>query len=169
MSSRIADVIWPEDRSALLSDAYELRGKRGIELLLHMGSFDLWRGSLAQMRGDSPADVASAGKDGANAERFLQALAVSRAFDLITPRCAETIRLAYFDGRDVQQIAQTLETSTRYSATLVDNCMKRLFEVASIIYGELSCDDADDVEPETHPAIPSTARADRDTTPAERK
>jgi hypothetical protein len=162
-------MIWPEDRSRLIADAYELRETKGIALLLRMGSFDLWRGSLAQMRGDLPASTVTTETDGENAERFLQTLAVSRAFDVMPPKCAETMRLAYFDGRAVQGIAEELETSGRYAATLVENCTKQLFEVASVIYQELSLDDADEAEPETHAVIPLSARSDHDSSPAHHK
>jgi len=162
-------MIWPEDRSRLIADAYELRETKGVALLLRMGSFDLWRGSLAQMRGDSSAGTLTTGTDGANTERFLQTLAVSRAFDVMPPKCAETIRLEYFDGRWVQEIAEELETSTRYAATLVENCTKQLFEVATVIYQELSSDEADEAEPDTHALVPLSVRADHDTSPAQRK
>jgi hypothetical protein len=162
-------MIWPEDRSRLVADAYELRQTTGISLLLRMGSFNLWRGNLAQMRGDWPADTLTTEAGAADAERFLQTLAVSRAFDVLPPKCAETIRLKYFEGRSVEEIAAELETAARYAATLIENCTNRLFEAASAVFEELSSDNAAEAEPDTHGTIPLSARADHDTTPAQSK
>jgi hypothetical protein len=162
-------VNWPADPSSLIADANALRGTKGIALLLRMGSFDLWRGSLAQMRGDSSAVVATTRTDGSKAERFLRTLAVSQALDSMPPKCTEMIRLAYFEGRDVHRIAQDLQKSVRYAANLVDNCTERLLEAASAIYQELSRDDSDEAEPNTHSPIPLSARAEYDDTSAERK
>jgi hypothetical protein len=121
-------MIWPEDRTRFFADAYALRGAKGVPLLLHMGSFDLWRGNLAQMRGDSPAEgVTSATSEDANTERFLQTLALSRAFDAVPQKCAEVVRLATLkDG--TKPVANALES---------EECMQRLLAVASTIYQEL--------------------------------
>ena len=151
---------WPEDRSRLIADAYELRGKKGVALLSRMGSFDLWRGSLSLMRGDSQTEVAADAPGAANPERFLQTLSVSRALDRLTDPCTEVLRLAYFGTRD---------GSVHYDRNLVEICTKRLLVVAAAIYQELSTDEADEFESDTNAAIPLSTRADYDPTPAERK
>jgi len=160
---------WPEDPSRLITDAYAIRAATGVPLLLNMGSFDLWRGSLAQMRGDSPAEVVSASIDGANTERFLQTLAVSRALETIPQKCAAVVRLAYFEDGGVEQVANSFEVSSRYAADLVEKCTTRLLAAASTIYEELSFDDMYEGETGDHPAIHLSARADYDHTRAERK
>jgi hypothetical protein len=123
---------WPHDRSRLFADAYALRGAKGVPLLLGMGSFDLWHGSLGQMRGDSPAEAVISANEDANTERFLQTLALSRALDAVPQKCAEVVRLAYLKDGD-KQIANALES---------EQCTERLLAVASAIYRELFSGDA---------------------------
>src|SRR5438270_7696860 len=120
-----------------------------------MGSFDLWRGNLGQMRGDSPGGTAPTPQNGANSERFLQTLAVSRAFDRMPSKCAEVLRLAYTEGLDVHQMANELSSSVWYTAEQVDNCTQRLFAVAAVIYEELSqsTDDSDEAEAHSRSGI----------------
>ena len=151
---------WQEDRSRLIANAYELRGNQGVALLSRMGSFDLWRGSLARMRGDSPAEVTTDTSDAAHTERFLQALSVSRALDAMPDECAEVLRLAYVDSRD---------GSVRYDQKLAEFCTKRLLVIATVIYQKLSAEEADEFESDTKAAIPLSTRDDYDRTPAERK
>jgi hypothetical protein len=153
-------VNWHEDRSRLIADAYELRGNQGVALLSRMGSFDLWRGSLARMRGDSPTEVATDSSDAANTERFLQALSVSRALDAMPDECAEVLRLACFDRRD---------GSVRYDQKLAEFCTKRLLVIATVIYQKLSSEEAEEFESDTNAAIPPSTRTGYNRTPAERK
>ena len=129
-----------------------------------MGSFDLWRGNLGQMRGDSPGGTAPTPQNGANSERFLQTLAVSRAFDRMPSKCAEVVRRAYMEKHDREHVAKDFGTS----ADFIEFCTERLFEVASDLYEELSSGDIDEFESDTHSAIPLSTHADHET-PAERK
>jgi hypothetical protein len=159
-------VTWPpDDSSHLIAAAYELRGKEGSALLSGMGLFDLWRGNLAAMRGDSPtAPVTKVGEAG-DADRFLQALAVSRSFEYLPPRCEAVIRLVYFEGRDTLQVAQELETTFRYAEKLVDTCTRRLFEISENVYRELVQPPDEPMSNEERaepPAIPPSARSDDD-------
>ena len=151
---------WPEDRFRLIADAYELRGKKGVALLSRMGSFDLWRGSLARMRGDSSTEVAPDTSDAVSTERFLQALSVSRALDAMPDECAEVLRLAYFDRRD---------GADHYDRKRAEFCTQRLLVLATDIYQKLSSEEADEFESDTNAAIPLSARSDYDPAPAERK
>lgn len=169
MSSRISGMTWPEDPSRLITDAYTMRAATGVPLLLNMGSFDLWRGSLAQMRGDSPAEVVSAEMDGPNTERFLQTLAVSRALESIPQKCGAVLRLAYGDDGSVEQVANSFEISSRYAADLVEKCTSRLLAAASTIYDDLSFDDRYEAETGDHSPIHLSARADSDHTHTEHK
>jgi hypothetical protein len=166
-------VTWPpEDASGVIADAFELRGQKGSDLLSRMGRFDLWRGDLAAMRGDTPATPAKDRDNDVNADRFLQTLAVSRALNELEPRCATVVRLVYSERSDLGHVASELDTSLRYAETLVRNCTQRLFEVAKNLYGEMiqsSEEEAEKEERGSPPAIPLPARADYDRIPAERK
>ena len=156
----------PEDITGVITEAYELRSRKGSDLLLRMGSFDLWRGNLAEMRGDSPMEPASETDNAGDTDQFLQTVAISRAFDFLQPRCAEVLRLVYVEGRDVGQLANEAES-------LVGNCLHRLVEVAWKIYREL-------IEPsgaatpvqadrDTHPATSLSVQADYERIASERK
>ena len=45
------------------------------------------------------------------------------------PRCRETLKLHYFDGRSASEVARELETTTRYAEKLIHNCLKRVREI----------------------------------------
>jgi len=163
----------PEDMPRVISDAYELRGRKGSALLSRMGLFDLWRGNLAEMRGDPPIEAVSETDNAGDTDQFLQTLAVSRAFELLQPRCAEVLQLVYRDGRDVGQVADDLETTYQYAGKLIENCSRRLFEVAGKVYREI-IEPSDESKPgqvdrDTQSAAPLSARADYDGIAVERK
>lgn len=94
-----------------------------------MGGFDLWRGNLSEMRGDSENSTASASRESADTDRFLQTLAISRAFDNLPPKCEAAIRLACVDGRDISHVTNKLN--------VVPNCVRRLLLIAEDQYREL--------------------------------
>jgi hypothetical protein len=119
-----------------------------------MGSFDLWRGNLGEMRADSPMKPAADTGKARDIERFLQTLAVSRSFDYLPPKCEAAIRHYYVEDRDAEHLPNELETTP--AEKLVENCARRLFAIASNIYRELS-----ELSDETPPH-----RAERDTHPA---
>jgi len=163
----------PEDIPGVITEAYELRGRKGGDLLSRMGSFDLWRGNLAEMRGDSPMEPAPETDNAADIDQFLQTLAISRAFDILQPRCAEVLRLSYVEGRDIGQVANELDTTYRYAESMVANCLHRLVEVAWKVYREL-IEPSDAATPgqadrDTHPATSLSVRADYDGIASERK
>jgi len=133
------------------------------------------------MRGDLPTAVVSVETDVPNAEQFLQTLAVSRALEAIPPRGAEILRLAYVENASIQEVADAIETSSRYAAKLLESYTTRLLAVAEAIYQALSSAGVNenslgtpsiigrghDDETAAEPRIPS--RSDYDETPAEHK
>lgn len=164
----------PEDTSSVIADAYELRELKGSDLLLRLGDFDLWRGNLAEMRGDSPMEPAADEGNTGDMDRFLQTLAVSRSFELLQPKCQKALRLAYVEGRNAGQLANELDISDRYAEKMVANCARHLFEAALNVYRGLlqQLDEAtpDEAEREARPATPlSSVLLPNDSIPAERK
>jgi hypothetical protein len=131
-------VTWPpEDISRVIANAYALRGSKGSDLLSRMGSFDLWRGNLAEMRGDSQIEAAPDSTEPADADQFLQTLAVSRAFDYLPRKCEIAIRLVYGEGRDIGDMANELDATHRDGLESVPNCVRRLLVIANDRYLEL--------------------------------
>jgi hypothetical protein len=131
-------VTWPpEDISRVIANAYALRGSKGGDLLARMGSFDLWRGNLAEIRGDSDIEAAPDSTEPADADLFLQTLAVSRAFEYLPRKCEMAIRLAYVEGRDLGHVANERNTTNRDGLEVVPNCVRRLFAIADATYREL--------------------------------
>jgi hypothetical protein len=173
MSSRIERVTWPpEDTTRVIAEAYAVRNRTGSDLLFSMGLFDLWRGNLAEMRGDVPQDPTPMDADAADADRFLQTLAVSRSLEYLDPRCEEVIRLTYVEGRSAQQVAEVIETTSRYAEKRVPYCTLRLFEIAEKIYRALTDPSAqalDHAERDISTAAPFSSRAGYEGTPAEHK
>jgi hypothetical protein len=127
--------MWPpEDISSVIANAHALRGSKGGDLLYLMGSFDLWRGNLAEMRGDPQIGVASDSTEPADADQFLQTLAVSRALDHLPRKCQIAIRLAYVDGGDIGHVANETNGDGH---EVVANCTRRLLAIANTTYQEL--------------------------------
>jgi RNA polymerase sigma factor (sigma-70 family) len=62
-------------------------------------------------------------------ERRAMELTVQKALRYLQPRCRETLKLHYFDGRSASEVARELETTTRYAEKLIHNCLKRVREI----------------------------------------
>jgi RNA polymerase sigma factor (sigma-70 family) len=52
-------------------------------------------------------------------------LAARQAFTCLTARCQLTLRLRYFEGYTVPEIATALHTSPKYAAKLVSRCLRQ--------------------------------------------
>jgi RNA polymerase sigma factor (sigma-70 family) len=63
------------------------------------------------------------------AETFANSMTVRQAIRYLQPRCRETLRLHYFEGRSSAEVARELETTTRYAEKLIHNCLKRVREI----------------------------------------
>lgn len=74
---------------------------------------------------DMELDPASIGV----ADKLARELTVAQALSYLQPRCRETLRLHYYDGRSAVDVARVLETTTRYAEKLIHNCLKRLREI----------------------------------------
>lgn len=62
-------------------------------------------------------------------EKRAMEMTVQQALAYLQPRCRETLRLHYFDGRSAAEVAKELETTTRYAEKLIHNCLKRVREI----------------------------------------
>jgi hypothetical protein len=108
--------------------AFVLPGESGVDLLLRLGTYDVWRGDLAAMRDDVPRAAATesvsppTADNVAGAERLYDALRMKKALAYLQPRCLETLRLRYLEGRDVDE-------------KLVANCRRRSYEIMNNIDG----------------------------------
>lgn len=74
---------------------------------------------------DDRSDPSSVGL----AETFATSMTVRQAMRYLQPRCRETLRLHYFEGRSSGEVARELETTTRYAEKLIHNCLKRVREI----------------------------------------
>lgn len=88
-----------------------------------------WR---AQGRVESlPEDYLEHSDPGSHAlpEKRAMEMTMQQALAYLQPRCRETLRLHYFDGRSAAEVARELETTTRYAEKLIHNCLKRVREI----------------------------------------
>jgi RNA polymerase sigma factor (sigma-70 family) len=88
-----------------------------------------WR---AQGRTESlPDDYANAcdPKTTGAAEDHAMRLTMSKVLGYMQPKCRETLRLHYFDGRSANDIAKELETTPRYAEKLIHTCLRRAREI----------------------------------------
>lgn len=63
------------------------------------------------------------------AEQFALQITIQQALRYLQPRCRETLRLHYFEGRSANEVARELETTNRYAEKLIHNCLKRVREI----------------------------------------
>jgi DNA-directed RNA polymerase specialized sigma24 family protein len=56
-------------------------------------------------------------------------MTIQQALGYLQPRCRETLRLHYFEGRSAGEVAREMETTTRYAEKLIHNCLKRVREI----------------------------------------
>ena len=59
-------------------------------------------------------------------------IAAREALDCLAPRCREILRLRYFEGCTVAEVATRLGLKTKYAAKLITNCLRR----AEKLYGQ---------------------------------
>lgn len=62
-------------------------------------------------------------------EKRVLEMTIQQALGYLQPRCRETLRLHYFDGRSATEVARELETTRRYAEKLIHNCLKRVREI----------------------------------------
>lgn len=62
-------------------------------------------------------------------EKHAMELTIQKALGYLQPRCRETLRLHYFDGRSASEVGRELDTTTRYAEKLIHNCLKRVREI----------------------------------------
>ncbi|HUP46505.1 MAG TPA: sigma-70 family RNA polymerase sigma factor [Thermoanaerobaculia bacterium] len=62
-------------------------------------------------------------------EKRATEMTIQQALGYLQPRCRETLKLHYFDGRSASEVARELETTTRYAEKLIHNCLKRVREI----------------------------------------
>lgn len=63
------------------------------------------------------------------AERFAMQMTMQQVLGYLQPRCQETLRLHYFDGRSAIEVARELDTTHRYAEKLIHNCLARAREI----------------------------------------
>ena len=88
-----------------------------------------WRG---QGRSESlPEDYLEHSDPGSHSlpEKRAMEMTIQQALGYLQPRCRETLRLHYFEGRSASEVARELETTTRYAEKLIHNCLKRVREI----------------------------------------
>ena len=56
-------------------------------------------------------------------------MTVQKVLGYMHPKCRETLRLHYFDGRSAGDGAKEMETTNRYAEKLIHNCLKRVREI----------------------------------------
>jgi len=67
------------------------------------------------------------------AEQFAMKMTMNKVLGYLQPRCRETLRLHYFEGRSAVDVAKELETTNRYAEKLIHNCLRRAREIYTSI------------------------------------
>jgi RNA polymerase sigma factor (sigma-70 family) len=67
------------------------------------------------------------------ADEFTLRMTIRQVLKYLQPRCRETLRLHYFEGRSANEVAVELATTHRYAEKLIHNCLKRAREIYKTI------------------------------------
>lgn len=63
------------------------------------------------------------------AEKLSMIITMQQALEYLQPRCRETLYLHYYEGRSANDVAISLDTTSRYAEKLIHNCLKRVREI----------------------------------------
>ena len=58
-------------------------------------------------------------------ETLPQELVAREAFACVTSKCQIALRLRYYEGYSIREVATELQTSAKYAAKLVSRCLKQ--------------------------------------------
>ncbi|HEY4643008.1 MAG TPA: hypothetical protein VII75_16835 [Thermoanaerobaculia bacterium] len=95
-----------EARDEVIRLAFELEGKAAVEILLQLGTLDLWRGNLSAMRGDVPASEPETESpirpDAATrADELYASMFMKDALGYLSPQCREVLYVRYVEHRSM--------------------------------------------------------------------
>ena len=124
----------------IVAEAFALSSARGADLLARLGSFKVWQGDLATMRGDHPREPAPDGEpeSAQPIPGFVDALVLARAIERLQPVCRAALAAVYAGHKDAGSLAADLDTDAAYAEKIMSNCEQRLLE----IYHSLAKDSA---------------------------
>jgi RNA polymerase sigma factor (sigma-70 family) len=60
------------------------------------------------------------------AEQMAIVITMRQALDYLPPRCRETLHMHYYEGLSANEVAHSLDTTSRYAEKLIHNCLKRV-------------------------------------------
>jgi len=63
------------------------------------------------------------------AEKLAMIITMQQALNYLQPRCRETLYLHYYEGKSANEVADSLDTTSRYAEKLIHNCLKRVREI----------------------------------------
>lgn len=114
----------------VIRQAFALSQARGVQLLSLLGSFDVWRGDLAEMRDDSPRTEEKNGPEQptvANGGTLAEVLLMSRAIEILDSDCRTALSKAYEVAQGMPDNKPSREdTAERERASA---CKRRLVEL----------------------------------------
>lgn len=120
----------------VVSEAFALSNSRGANLLARLGEFNVWRGDLATMRGDSPR-ISDTSEEVTGSERtislFLDTLLLARAIELLPPVCRAALSAVYAERKNITSLATELDGNPADAERLTANCERRLMEAYEML------------------------------------
>jgi RNA polymerase sigma factor (sigma-70 family) len=66
-------------------------------------------------------------------DRFALEMTIQKVLGYLQPKCRDTLRMHYFEGRSASEIAIVLETTTRYAEKMIHKCLQRAREIYATI------------------------------------
>lgn len=116
----------------IVAEAFALSNARGADLLVRLGTFRVWQGDLATMRGDDPrgSNASDEAEEAASArDVLLDTLVLAKAIELLQPICRAALAAVYVERKDSSSLAADLDTEPAYAQRIMTNCEQRLLEI----------------------------------------
>ena len=125
-----------QSRDEVIRLAFELEGKPPAEILLQLGTLDVWREDLSAMRGDTPPTEVSEPvtplHDDADVqtEKLYAGITMRNALQYLTEKCRDVLYLRHVEQWEIGALADEFETSVDDADQLISNCRQRAYQLA---------------------------------------
>lgn len=147
----------------VIRQAFALSHARGAALLSLLGDFKVWRGDLAEMRGDSPRTetIESGHPAVSNGSALADVLLMSRAIELLDADCRTALSGAYGIAEASPSAVASRKTMDTAERQRVSACKRRLVELYAKLHATTGSVVPEWVAEREHAAIASHGRRRR--------
>jgi len=142
----------------LIRLALDMPDKAGLAVLLRLGTYDVWRGSLTEMRRDQPSEPATyeaptKPENSERAARLFDVLVMRRAIGCMDERCRTLLWMQHVERQNFAAIARQFGVPISGAEQLVADCKKKAYDTFAALKNQNPRELFDDI-----PAAPVEKR-----------